>query len=65
MILYLKVVVGVEGGLAWLGERWDEGEVGVWAPGLEMLVHQAGNQQQVLKFKNMKWVQIYTWEVSG
>lgn len=35
-MLYLKVVVGVEGVLVWLGGHWDEGEAGVWAPGLEM-----------------------------
>lgn len=49
MILYLKVVVDAEGALVWLGERWDEGEVAVWAPCLEMLVHQAGSQQEVLE----------------
>lgn len=49
MNLYLRVVVDVEGALVWLGERGGEGEVGVWAPGREMLAHQAGSQQEVLE----------------
>lgn len=48
MILYLKVVVGVEGVLVWLGEHWDEGEAGVWAPGFERWGHPAGSQQEAL-----------------
>ena len=51
MILYLKVVVGVEGVLVWLGGHWDEEEAGVWTLGLEMLGHQAESQQGGLEWK--------------
>lgn len=60
MIIYLKVVVGVEGVLVSLGGRWDEEEAGVWAPLLEMWGHQAGSQQEALEGKKIKEVQIYT-----
>lgn len=49
MILYLRVVVGVEGVLVWLGGPGDEEEVGAWAPCLEMWGHQAGSQQEALE----------------
>lgn len=54
MLLYLRVVVGVEVVLVWLGEHWDEGEVGVWAPELETWGHQAGNQQEALEGQKEK-----------
>lgn len=54
MILYLRVVVGVEGVLVWLGGPGDEEEVDAWAPCIEMLGHQAGSQQEALEVKKQK-----------
>lgn len=54
MILYLRVVVAVEGVLVWLGGPGDEEEVGAWAPCLEMWGHQAGSQQEALEVNKTK-----------
>lgn len=56
MILYLRVVEGVEGVLVLLEGLQGEAEVDVWAQCLEG--HQAGSQQEALEgneYKRLKW----------
>lgn len=62
LMFYLKVVVGVGEALVWVVEPGDEGEVGVWAPSIEMWGHQAGSQQGVLEEKEKKTLSILTKE---